>query len=307
VGLLHSLLSVDTYAAAASVGQAVTHRDLDLAVPPAVILQNPASVETRTVRLAATLAPERIDIHSSTAERLSESAAILRDGRCLPVGSVEFVRAAMALAHVREPSFSCYPSGLSRYMCQRPWRSQLGAALTSPKPLFIKPFQVKLFDGFVYLPRGFDMAASVSKWTARGHLDSAHAAQQEAQEYAERLDEVLKLDPALNVWCAQPCTFLSEWRYYFLAGQVLGFARYDDGPDDMPEPNDLDLTSMMADAPVDAICSLDVGVAGDGGTWLVEANDAWALGYYGGDFAPKPRAYLCMLWARWQQLLATRT
>ncbi|MDF2461803.1 MAG: hypothetical protein K0Q43_38 [Ramlibacter sp.] len=273
-------------------------------MPAAVMLQNPASCETRTVRLAATVAPERIDVQSCTAAQLRERATLLRSGLCLPVGSVEYVRLAMQVAGISEPAFSCYPGRLATYMCERPWRTTLGAALASPKPVFIKPQRVKVFDGFVYNPTGFDLAASAEKWRLV-RLDVPKAVQEDAAAYQEHLAGVNKLDPALAVWCAHPCTFASEWRYYLQAGRVLGFARYDDGPDDAPEPNDLDVTSIMADAPVDAICSLDVGVSADGGTWLIELNDAWALGYYRGDSTPTPRAYLGMLWARWQQLVAS--
>ncbi|HLO94579.1 MAG TPA: ATP-grasp domain-containing protein [Burkholderiaceae bacterium] len=47
--------------------------------------------------------------------------------------------------------------------------------------------------------------------------------------------------------------------------------------------------------------ALDFGVLSTGQTVLVEANDAWALGLYGG--GPAPGHYVELLTARWRQLL----
>lgn len=274
--------------------------------PDAVLLQNPSSIETRTVRLAATLAERRVHVQAATIERMEDFAPQLRAGRVLPVGTVEFVRAAMAATGISDPQFNCYPSRLAQYLNRRPRRTTLARALASSRRLFLKPVHTKLFDGFVRDPDGFDLRAAIARWEERGWIDPERAAQQEAAEYAERIELLHKLPPDTLVWCAEPVEFVSEWRYYLQGGHVIGFARYDEGTDSAAAPAWTDLSSMLADVPSAAVCSLDVGVARDGGTWLVEVNDGWALGYYSSKSAPSPRAYLGMLWARWQQLLSSR-
>ena len=119
------------------------------------------------------------------------------------------------------------------------------------------------------------------------------------------------------VWLSEPVKFVSEWRYYVLDGVVVGAGRYDEGPDEAPKPDvsrvsaaasEMSLSGSLAPAAY----ALDFGVMDDGRTALIEANDAWALGYYQGD-TPGPkvnpcearcehRTYAKMLYARWNQL-----
>jgi len=275
-------------------------------LPDAVVVQRrtPASLEARTVRLAASLADKRVEIYSAEVASLRGFAAMLRAGRWLPVGSVEYVQEAMRLINLDPPEFNCYPRELQSYLCAQPRRSTAARALITSTPVFVKPMRTKLFDGFVFQPHGFDIGAALARWQQRQHPDPRGAAEQEERDYAHKLGELLALAPNTPVWCADPCEFVSEWRYYLLGGRLIGYARYDEGAEDAPAPSNADVSSMLADAPHASTCSLDVGVSIDGATWLIEANDAWALGYYGGATSPSAQAYLCMLWARWQEIAA---
>ena len=277
-------------------------------LPDTILLQHlqPASHEARVMRTAAALSEHRIHTCTADVTALPKFARELRQGTCLPVGSVEFIRAAMSLAGIEEPVFNCYPTRLLPYMPSTPWRCSVASVLALGRPVFVKPLRVKLFDGFVYRPDGFDFPAALADFRGRGVLDPCVATEDEARRYACLADQLRQLDPTTLVWCAEPCSFVSEWRYYLMGGDLLGFARYDDGPDDAPIPSEADIASMVAEVSGDATCALDVGVTSEGATCLVEANDAWALGYYSGEFAPNPYAYLCMLWTRWLQLWARR-
>lgn len=104
------------------------------------------------------------------------------------------------------------------------------------------------------------------------------------------------------VAASEPVVFGAEFRFYILHGRIVGHSRYDAG-DDIAEPDRAIVEQMVRDY-ADAPCgyALDVGICG-GKNYLVEVNDGWSLGYYRwGDM--KPRAYIDMITARWQQILA---
>lgn len=222
---------------------------------------------------------------SARLESLEDHAGSLRQGTTLPVGSVEFIRKAMAMAGIAEPKNLSYPEPLRPCLRREVRQCTAGSVLGH---WFIKPTTTKTFTGFV-----FDTLGNPE------HLSGYDRAQ---------YNEFLALPPETPVWVSEPVTWLSEFRYYVIDGEVRGEGRYDDAPDDMPVPDYFavgQMATIMAKTPNAPVAfSLDVGVLDTGETALIECNDAWALGYYKGTLSP--RDYIEMLWRRWEQLARTR-
>lgn len=213
-------------------------------------------------------------------EQLELHAAAIRSG-ALPVGSVEFVRRAMEVAGITEPRNFSYPPALTGYLHRSVERRAAGKVWGR---WFIKPVTTKAFTGFVVdtreNPDGMDCHDRI------------------------QFNEFLALPPDDLVWVAEPVEWLSECRFYIAQGEILGYGRYDDGPDDAPLPAESIVQEMAlqlaAAQELPAGFAIDVGVMRCGKTALVECNDAWALGYYKGSCSPS--AYMRMLWERWRQL-----
>lgn len=239
--------------------------------PQIVLTQDTPSAEIRAVRAAALL--DNVKVASSRLENLGRALAGREPASVLPVGSVEFVRAAMALLHVPEPAWNCYPEVLSKWLHRGVDRTTTAQVLTHPQPVFVKPVNLKRFDGFV---------------------------QSTGSQF--RASEWCRMPPDEPVWISEIVTFVCEWRVYVLRGDAIGRARYDpEGADDASEPDAKAVLSMIRAWPsAPAAWALDVGVLSTGETALVEVNDAWALGLYGR--ALGPRAYLSFLASRWGQL-----
>lgn len=249
-------------------------------LPTLVIRQVGDRAEGRVVAQACMLrdVPQvRADV-----EGLAQYAEELRAG-AVPEGSVEFVRAAMLVAGLREPEPLSYPAVLNQWLHRKVDRMPLERVRGT---VFIKPETTKLFTGFV---------------RREGAQDQDYS-----EHDREQLEQLRRLPPQTMVWVAEPVRFLSEWRYYVLAGQVLGAARYDqDGADEAPAPDQVILGEAMRamagaeGAPV--AYAIDLGVLEGGETACVELNDAWAIGHYGRG-APGPVDYLRFLAARWNQI-----
>lgn len=236
-----------------------------------------SSVEERIAAHVAMLD----DIPISSSPTLEIFSDLLREGRALPIGSVDFMRNAMDLSGITEPANISYPSPLRGYLRRDVKQRRAGNVLGH---WFIKPLTTKTFTGFV-----FDTLSNPD------NLDFHDRAQYNA---------FLALSPETPVWISEPVVWLSEYRYYISHGKVLGRGRYDDGEDETPAPDIsvviemVDAYSCTEDAPT--AYSIDVGVLKTGETALIECNDAWALGYYQGTLSH--RDYIEMLWTRWKQL-----
>ncbi|MFK4706178.1 hypothetical protein ABIC83_003017 [Roseateles asaccharophilus] len=246
------------------------------ALPPG----SPASTELSAVGQVALL--RDIRLVRSDINALSTHRELLCSGG-LPVGSVEFVREAIKVAGVIEPSSVSYPVPLDGHLGRKLDLMPLGRVRGRQ---FVKPATTKLFTGFVW-----DPALKDSEYS---------------EHDLEQLTVLRALPPQTMVWVSPPVKFLCEHRIYVDAGVILGSARYDqDGADDAPWPDTdvvrkaVDVLSGTQDFPVSY--GLDVGVLDSGETVLVEVNDAWALGYYGN--AIEPKDYLAMLTRRWMQIL----
>lgn len=250
--------------------------------PNRFILQTPATYETRAVHAAALLDAADACRHCDIGN-LPAHAEALKNG-AVPVGSVEFVRAAMGAIGVAEPHTPPYPDPLSPWLGRRVWQGTVSDAIGSEQPVFVKPWHLKRFNGFVH---------DASKPEA--DLD---------EHDAEQRRILLALDPSEAVWLSDPVAFVSEWRVYVNCdGGIIGCGRYDDGPDDAPAPDDGAIADMLFESRrvMPHGHTLDVGVLDNGQTVLVEVNDAWAIGLYG-DSVPKT-VYAKWLAQRWRTLL----
>lgn len=249
--------------------------------PKAILRQSGDTFEGRAVGQAAML----LDIPTSraTIDELHLHKDALLAGT-MPVGSVEFVRQALAVAGIPEPAPLSYPKPLMDFLGRQVSQVTLGD-LTGTH--FIKPVRTKLFTGFVY--------------RAGAELESY------SEHDQEQLSALSRLPAETPLWASEPVKFDSEWRYYVVDGQLLGYSRYDPNGVDYPRLPDsqacLDAVKAMSRDPSSpAAYSLDVGVLESGETVLVEVNDGWALGLYGQSV--ESRDYVWLLWARWEQLHA---
>lgn len=202
----------------------------------------------------------------------------------LPIGSVEFVQAAMDALQCPSPPELGFPDAI------RPWlRRSVVPALAGDlgaQPRFVKPREsIKAFTGFV--------------WDPAVPEDRRDASDR------EQLTVLRSMPDSAPVWTSDVVTWQSEWRYYVLEGALIGCGRYDaEGADDAPEPAVAEVVAAVAayqssgGAPI--AYAIDFGVLGGGETALVELNDGWALGYYSGSLAPA--GYLGLLRARWERL-----
>jgi hypothetical protein len=218
----------------------------------------------------------------SSIETLDSHTEVLRQGRLLPVGTVEFVRKAMQLAGVQEPADFSYPAVLANYLHRTVMLRRAGSVRGT---WFIKPTKTKQFTGFV-----------LNTSATRESLDRHDLAQHLAFK---------QMSPEDLVWVSEPVVWQSEWRYYVIGKDIVGCGRYDDGADDTPEPDMYFVTEMvarMASLPgTPSAYAVDAGVLSTGETALVECTDAWAIGYYKGTLSPAD--YMQMLWVRWQDIL----
>lgn len=216
---------------------------------------------------------------------LERHSTALASGETVPVGSVEFVRRAMALAGIAEPESLSYPHVLKPYLRRQLERIPAGLVMGH---WFVKPTVTKAFTGFVF-----------DTFESPDHLSCHDRAQ---------YDAFMAVDPRSPVWVSETVSWASEVRYYVLDGEILGEGRYDDGPDDVLLPEAAVVQEMVSrfsaspGAPV--AFALDAGRLQDGSTALVEVNDMWAVGFYSGTLTE--REYVRMLHRRWAQLTGGR-
>ncbi len=199
---------------------------------------------------------------------LSVIGTTLQDEILIPFGSVAFVRRVSELSGVQLPKPLNIPESLISKAGRRIWachRSKLKSF-----PCFIKPLEeVKLFTGFV----------------AKSEVDLT------CTKELEDWDGML--------WCSEVIPEIkSEWRCYVNNGEVVNCSVY--AGEALAFPDVAVINSLVAGyekAPVGY--ALDVAVTSQG-TIVIECNDAWALGYYGGN----PANYFNLVKDRWLEILA---
>jgi hypothetical protein len=242
-----------------------------------VLLQAESTYETRAIRKACMLL-DGVTAIGATIGGIQLHAESLQGGCLMPVGSVEFVRAAMAAGGIAEPTPIGFPPALTPFLHRQ---VRQVAAIDVAGRWFVKPVATKLFNGFVFDATG-----------PSPQMDAHDREQREA---------FLALPGDAAVWISDPVRFVSEWRFYVLGGQVAGSGRYDaDGADDAPVPDFTIVKQAIAALTLSAPYALDVGVLDTGETAVVEANPAWAIGLYAD--ALDARTYYRFLREFWDSL-----
>lgn len=192
-----------------------------------------------------------------------------KDKKILPIGSAEFVQKACEIHGIELPNPLNVPDRLGPYLGRKVWTCKRSEIEDKWYPFFVKPKdELKLFTGFVAKSeKDFDLYPELKEWDGM-------------------------------LWCSEVMPdIVSEWRCYIKEGKVFNCSCYAGESLAFPDKNEiLALVSAYTDAP--AGYSLDVAVT-KAGTKLIECNDAWALGYYGGDFLE----YFRMVKARWLEIL----
>lgn len=247
-----------------------------------ILLQKPINGVSSTEARAIVQAHMTLDAELGIALLRSDLEGVksfrdeLRSGACLPVGSVEFVREAMRVAHFREPEPLGFPSMLRMFYCRSIELSTAAQARASTG--FVKPVQTKLFNGFIH----------------RSDLNY----DDHDQEQVTILNGLAGDTP---VWVSDVIEIQSEFRYYVDGMKILGRARYDQSDEEnVPEPDSQTVNSIIRTLKLRHPYALDVGVLKGGQTALIELNDAWSLGLYAN--AMTPLAYLKLLASRWNSI-----
>jgi hypothetical protein len=210
--------------------------------------------------------------------KLADRRALPIDSSTLAVGTVRFIRGALAQLGAAFPVDNTYPHALEPYLERRVWRTTLEhldvQLVAHPFGLFIKPAdRVKRFTGFVVnSSRELGLYGITSRNTP--------------------------------LWCADHVTWLSEWRAYVIGGRVVGLG-FASGREDALPSNDV-ISQAVADLEASterrAGYALDFGVLDSGRTALIEYNDGFALGLY----QIAPNDYFDLLWVRWQELVQNK-
>lgn len=227
--------------------------------------ENQSSAESRAVIHGNALAYRPLQLKSVGCTKLTRYFPL--DGSGLPVGSVSFVQRALALCLKRSDAIDTYPEPLRAFL-KRPVSERTFQEV--PDDWFVKPRKLKQFTGGI-----------------------------KADLYDHGMAQKI-INPNTQVWASPPVSWLSEWRFYIINGEIAGAGRYDDGPDNAPAPDQevvLDAIKRWPAAPKGY--ALDFGVLSTGETALVEANDGFSLGYYKGC---SPKKYLELLILRWTEL-----
>lgn len=200
-----------------------------------------------------------------------------------PIGTVEFVKAFAEKIGVKLPA-PIHATELlkleGRWFFKDIYRQACSPTDVYPDPLFpvfVKPYnELKKFTGFVAKSdKDFDLYPEVDWSTTK-------------------------------LFCTQVLeNIVSEWRCYVLNGNVFACVNYSGDPTCFPRTVEIDkMLYNYTNSPV--AYSLDIAVCIDKEysdncvhTSFIEINDAYALGYYGGDV----ELYTKMLNERWKEII----
>jgi hypothetical protein len=189
----------------------------------------------------------------------------------MPVGSVEFMAKCFDIMGLTIEPINPYPRGLpyGRDIYQSPIYAVF-PLINENNPMFIKPIQLKQFNGFVFRGVGY----------------------QDYDEHdKEQIYKFLKMRLNDCVYTSEVVNFLAEWRMYYINGVCEGTVRYD--------PNNEDYDDPVINIDIQGTKAVDVGLLPNGSYVVVEVNDAWAIGLYKGLPAEK---YYQFLITRWKEL-----
>jgi hypothetical protein len=200
--------------------------------------------------------------------------AVTVDPSAPVVGGVGAVRFALAHLGVRTPAIDDLPEPLAEFRGRGVWRSTWGEVRARfgevGPPVFVKPLRD---------PKAFP-ARVVSSF--RDLIPSAH------------------LPDETPLLASDPVTFVSEWRFFVLRGQVVGASWYYGDPTVFPDAGVVRGAVKAWEGVAPAGYGIDFGVTADGRTLLVEVNDGYSLSCLG----LRPILYSQILEARWVELTA---
>lgn len=247
------------------------------------LCQERHSAESRTIAYLSMVDDDTKNVTCPIVALHTHEDALSR-GVAIPLGSTEFVAEALRVCGAPQPEPLSYPTSLRPWLKREIALSTAREALALSGPVFIKPTATKLFTGFIY----------------RGPGD-VHS----NPDDLEQLIGLRRLPPDTPVWTAPPIDIASEVRFYFLNGQLYGAGRYDQSDDESATLPSGAEAQVMGQALSEELGmpfngSIDLGYSPELGTFLVEANDGYALGLYQG---VERRPYAEMLRARWRQLV----
>ena len=197
-----------------------------------------------------------------------------------PIGTVEFVKTFAEKIGVTLPDPIHATEVLDlegRWHVKYTYKRALHTDEFCMYPCFVKPYnELKKFTGFVAKSdKDFDLYPEVDWDNTRLFVT-----------------EVLE-------------NIVSEWRCYVLNGKVFACVNYAGDP--LKFPNEREIMRMIDYfKPQPISFSLDIALCKNGGsgdnytiTKFIEVNDAYALGYYGGDV----ELYTKMLNERWKEII----
>ena len=239
-----------------------------------IILHDQSTLETQAILHGGKLL-EHVDIIHSNIPDLSHPAITyyLKNG-AVPVGSIDFVQAAMRIAGISEPNNISYPTRGHHHLHREIKKVRAGEVIGR---LFVKPTKANLFSGFVY----------------DSEADPANYSEHEKSQY----NAFTLMDPNDTVWISEPVNWLSEWRYYVVCGEIIGSAKYDKIKSIVHIPNITIVKKFIHDIEIEHPYVVDFGVLSNGETALVEVNDACYIGLL--EKALVARDYLDFLRKRW--------
>ena len=207
---------------------------------------------------------------------------ILKYADFTPIGTVEFVKAFAEKVGVKLPD-PIHATELLKLEGREYWkdyRKELIGKTPGMYPVFVKPLkELKKFTGFVAKSdKDFDLYPEIDWSTTK-------------------------------LFCTQVLeNIVSEWRCYVLNGKVFACVNYSGNPTCFPRTVGIDkMLYNYTNSPV--AYSLDIAVCIDKEysescvhTSFIEINDAFSLGYYGGDV----ELYTKMLDLRWKEIIKTQ-
>ncbi len=184
-----------------------------------------------------------------------------------PVGTLEFVKEFAKKIRIELP-FPIHATELLD-LEGRSWKPD--SIWNLQYPCFVKPYdELKKFTGFVAKSdKDFDLYPEVDWGNTKLFVTDV-------------LDNIV-----------------SEWRCYVLKGKVFACVNYSGDPLTFPNPYIISrYLENFTTAPI--AYSLDVAITETGqATRFIEVNDAYALGYYGGNV----ELYTKMLDLRWKEII----
>lgn len=240
-----------------------------------IILQKEPSSESRSITSYAAI-HDGVEVVRTHYSDLPDFRDILKSG-AMPVGSVEFVQHAFKLMGIDQPGFNPYDDCLD-------WSRKINVskimdirADVVTGGLFVKPVNLKQFNGFVY----------------KGDLAQDH------DEHDFEQLETLKLLPLdTPIYTSDVVKFDAEWRCYITNGKLIKACRYDSND----EEYDLDdnFVNNVISCLEGRTLAADIGLTSEGCFSVVELNDAWAIGKYR---EISDTQYVQFLSSRWSQII----